>query len=604
MGLIKLALLVLLSLGVCHAQEQVTVRLNEQGIMKVLRLAVQYNTSSKDSKTVIIPKNIYKFTIPKSQFSTNPIIPIVNEISDLNLNRDLDFYLNTADIKVNADVNVNSLKSEISNSHENGFDIKLGLSFSKISVNAPSLSLCEDKQRGSTNCGSGLKMKLNTLNVVTMNRPASLSIKLRVKTDGKVARVNVQSVTSNLDTKEGPDLSINFKSIDVPRIAIVIDGQETELDTSKLKDEILKRKSFLAKKLLSFVSDFIAGDLVEMINVYLINKSVATSYQIYKKEKPESFDEFVYQRRYAALPDNTYVYIPRPLPPRFEANQDPSIAFMSELSKIIQSAQLGISLQKMSTPGNKDLELNGLISFMLNGAHINVRNTLGNSNRPLPRLDLSNYRSNDINLAISEPLINGVLDVANSTKLFQKIFESLSPVQGFSIKSVKFHFASNKAMTAVVNAQIDLNKLASDGITSWFKHLIAAWLERNNNNGIIYFPIEVSVVPVFKTLTNGGAGLELKVLSPFGSSDLPNNYNYPTNIPNMTSTVKKGVMEELRSSIEPHMNKTYSIDITKFLNQSGVVFFPKMISINQGAYLLMGLDINDIKFNSTNPNLR
>ena len=587
-----------------HAQDQMALRLNEQGIMKILRMAVQYNASNKESKTIVIPKNIYKFTIPKSKFETNPIIPIVNEISDLNLNKDLDFFLNTSDIKVNGDVDINSLKSEILNSHDNGFDVNLNLNFSKISVNASTLSLCEDDLRGTNNCGSGLKLKLNSLSVVTINKPVSLSIRLRVKTDGKVARVIVHSVNSNLDLNEGPTLSINFNSIDVPRISIVIDGQETELDTSKLKDEILKRKNFLAKKLLGFVADFVANDLAEMINVYLINKSVATSYQIYKKEKPVKFDEFLYQRRYAAVPDNTYVYVPKPLPQKFEADQDPSISFMNELSKIIQSAQLGISLQKITTPGNKDLELHGLMSFMLNGSRIHVRNKLGNSNRVLPRLDLSNYRNNDINLAISEPLINGALDVANSTQLFQKIFESMSPVQGFSIKSVKFHFASSKAMVAVVNAQIDLNKLASDGMTSWFKNLIAAWLERNNNNGIIYFPIEISVLPLVKTFPNGGAGLDLKVLSPFGSSSLPNNYNYPTNVGNMTSTVKKGVMAELRSSIEPYMNKTYSVDLTKFLNQSGVVFFPKMISINQGAYLLMGLDISDIKFNSTNPNLR
>lgn len=604
MWLLRFIFVFLISFSFAVAQEQVAVRLNEQGIMKILRLVVQYNTSSKDSKTIIIPKNIYKFTVPKSKFSSNPIIPIVNEISDLNLNKDLNFYLNTADIKVNGDVDMSSLKSEILNSHDHGFDVKLGISFSKISVNAPSLSLCEDKQKGTKNCGSGLKLKLNTLNIATTNRPVSLSIKIRVKTDGKVARVSVQNVSSNIESGDSPSLSINFKSIDVPRIAIVIDGQETELDTSRLKDEILKKKNFLAKKLLSFVGDFIANDLAEMINVYLVNKSIATSYQIYKKEKPVKFDEFIYQQRYASPQDNTYVYIPRPLPPKFNGDQDPSIEFMNELSKIIESAQLGISLNKMSTPGNKDLELHGLISFMLNGSHISVRNTLGNSNRPLPKLDLSPYRKNDINLAISEPLINGVLDVANSTKLFQEIFESMSPVQGFSIRSVKFHFSSNKTMTAVVNAQIDLNRLASDGITSWFKNQIAAWLERNNNNGKIYFPIEVSVIPVIKNLSNGGAGLDLKVLSPFGSSSLPNNYNYPTNIPNMTSTVKKGVMAELRSSIEPHMNKTYSVDLTKFLNKSGVVFFPKMLSINQGAYLLLGLDIKDIKFNSKNPNLR
>lgn len=602
----KLALIFTLLTGQVFAQEQMVLRLNEQGIMKILRMAVQYNTATKESRTVSIPQNIYKFTIPKKQLLSNPIIPVVNEISDLNMNRDLDFYFNTSEIKVSGNVDVKSLKSQIFNSSESGFDVKLTLNLPQIVLNGARLSLCETKQRNTKNCGSGLKATMNQLRITTVSRPVVLSIVLRLKTDGKVARVSVRSVDSNLDDKAAPGLDINFKSIDIPRIAIVINGQETELDTSRLKNEIMKRKSFLAKKLLSFAGDFIANDVAEMINVYLVNKSVATSYQIYKKENSfAKFDEFLASRTTNAA-DGTYVRPPVMLYnlKNQSAAVDPMAPLMAQISEIIRNAQLGIALKKIATPGNKDIELSGLVSFMLNNRRINVRNALGNSARKLPALNLDSQRNNDITLAISEPLINGALDVANSTHLFQEIFEEISPVQGFSIKSVKIHFQNERALVAVVNAQVDLKKMKSKGIKSWFKNKIAAWLERNNNNAVIYFPIEVQVVPVFKRLANGGTGLDLKVLSPFNYVNLPNRFNYPSNVPDMTETVKDGVMDELKESLEPHTNKTYSVDLTKFLNQSGVVFQPKTISINQNAYLMMNLDVVDIKFNSKNPNQR
>ncbi len=598
----KLALFLAFFSGQLFAQEQMALRLNDKGIMKILKMAVRYNTATKESRTVVIPQNIYKFTIPKSKLLSNPIIPVINEISDLNMNRDLDFYFNTSDIKITGSVDEKSLKSTIFNSTASGFDIKLSLNLPQIVVTGPRLSLCEDKQKYAKNCGTGLKASINQLKIVTTQRPVVLTMVLRLKTDGKVARVTVRSVDSNLEAKTAPNLDINFKSLDIPRIAIVINGQENELDTSKLKNEILKRKSFLAKKLLSFAGDFIANDVAEMINVYLINKEIATSYQVYRKDvKPVNFDEFISARQYYNLPDGTYVRPPVIFPP---GKVDPMGNMLSRISEIVRKAQVEVGLKKISTPGNKDIELAGLINFMLNGKQIRVKNTLGNSTKLLPKLDLTPYRTSDINLALSEPLINGALDVVNSTKLFQEVFEAVSPVQGFSIKSVRVHFANNKALVAVVNAQVDLKKLKSSGVKQWFKNNIAAWLERNNNNSVIYFPIEVMVLPVFKALPGGGSGLDLKVLSPFVGGVLPNRYNYPTNVPHMTDTVKEGVMDELKDSLEEHTNKTYNVDLTKYLNQSGVVFLPKSISINQGAYLLMNMDIVDIKFNSKNPNQR
>ena len=578
------------------AQEQMVLRLNEKGLMKILKLGLQYNSGEKGSRTLIIPKNIYKFTVPKANLVSNPIVPIINEISDLNMRRDLDFYFNTSDIKVSGTADEKSLKAQIFNSNENGFDLKLSLNLPSLTVNGAKLSLCEDKQRNSKNCGSGLKATISNLRIATRGRPVSLSIVLRLRTDGKVARVSVRSVDSNLEGKYAPALDINFQSLEVPRIAIVINGEETELDTSRLKEQLLNYRSYLGKKLLSFAGEFIANDVAEMLNVYLVNKSIATSFQLYRKNNPVKFDEFLSDREYGRI-DNTYFrpsyYVPKAQP-----------SFLEEIADLIQKAQVDVALKDISTPGNKDVQLSGLLNFMLNGKEIRVRNTLANSNRTLPALNLSTQRNSDLNLAISEPLLNGILDVANSQNLFQKIFEATSPVPGFSVRNVKLHFNGNRSIIAVVNAQIDLKKISSKGVTQWFKNRIAAWLERNNNNSIIYFPIEVSVMPSFTKLKNGHAGLDLKVLSPFNYAELPNRFHYPSNVPEMTETVKDGVMEELRASLEPHTNKTYSVDLTKFLNKSGVIFHPKAISISQGAYLLMNLDIADLKFNSKNPNQR
>lgn len=600
MKLWGLILIPILISGHLFAQEQMVLRLNEKGIMKILQLGLQYNTAAKDSQMVVIPQNIYKFTIPKEKLIANPIVPLLNEISDLNLNHDLDFYFNTSDIKIQGNVDGKSLKTKIFNSHDNGFDIRISLNLPQLLVNGNSLSLCEDRELETSNCGNGLKVSLSNLQIMTLGKPVTLDIVLRLKTDHQVARVSVLSVVTNLEGEGSPDLDINFKSIDIPPITIFVNGQKTELDTSKLKSEIFKFKLFLSRKLMTFAADFIANDMAEMINLYLVNKEVATTFQLYRKDQAMNFNEFLNKRDLYPI-DRTNMDPPI-LDPRMPIT--PLNAMFVQIADLVRSAQLDIILNKIKTPENKDIELSGLVNFVLNGKHIKVKNTLGNSRASLPQIDLSPYREYDVNLAISETLINGVLDLADSTKLFQQIFKLASPVQGVSIRNVKAHFLGNKSLVAVVNTEVDLKKLKSVGVTQWFKNGIAAWLERNNNNSIIYFPIEVPIVPIFKLLPTGGTGLELKILSPFNYSQLPNRFNYPTNVPNMTDTVKNGVMEELRSSLEPHTNKNYNIDLTKYLNQSGVVFLPKSISINQGAYLLLNLDIVELKFNSKNPNQR
>lgn len=263
----KALVIVLLAFSsLAYSQEQLAVRLNENGLMKIMQLALKYNTGTAGSKTVVVPQNIYKFTIKQKDLAANPVVGVVNEISNLNLTKDLNFYLHTSDIKVTGVVDQKSLSTSISNSGPEGFDLKLSINLTKVSVNGPSMSICEDRQKKAKKCGYGLKTTITGLKITTLNRPVILTANLRVSVKKGLASVKVLSVKSNLESKTPPTLNINFTSVEIPKIVIVINDQETELDTSRMREQILERKAFLGKKLMAFAGEFIAEDLAEMIN--------------------------------------------------------------------------------------------------------------------------------------------------------------------------------------------------------------------------------------------------------------------------------------------------------------------------------------------------
>ena len=386
-----------------------------------------------------------------------------------------------------------------------------------------------------------------------------------------------------------------------------------------------------------------------MINVYLNNTKIATTVEVYHRNAPSSFQEIDYKPRfYTTAVDNTYVRpaiviapikikLPAPSspvngnkvspvfydpykvaidntyvkPPVMYASYQAKPAvdvmkvLMDQFSQVVRHAQIDLSLKKLKTPLNKDVELSGLLNFVLNHTTFKVKNTLGNSARVLPALDLSANRGHDINLAISEPVINGALDLVNSTGLFNDLLEEVSDVGGLSINSLKLHFTYSNSLKAVANVAIDLKKVRTsiwNDPIGWAETGIGAWLERNNNNGIIYFPLEIEVVPVVTNdISTGGVRLSIKIKSAFNGEKLLNTYNYPSNVGDMFNIVRKGVLKKLHAQLDQYANKNFEIDLTKFLNQSGVEFLPKSIVFNQAAYMLVNLDIKDIKFNSTNP---
>lgn len=632
-GFVVLVLLVCFNL---HAQDHFNLQINDKGLLKIFQMAIKYNTSSTNKKSFVVPGDLYKFTVKKKDLLSNPIIPILNEISDINLNKDLDFYFATSDIKIDGGVDQKSLKVRILNSNVEGFDLQLSLSLNEIKISSPAMSLCENRFKKS--CGKGLKTVVKDLRINTFKKPVVISAQARLTFKDGLAGMKIVNVSTNLEGKNSPLLNINFKSLEVPQISIVIDGQETVLDTSKLKDEILARKSYLSKKLLAFAADFVASDVVEMINVYLVNKKFSTSFEVYRRDNPNAtFDEFLTDSQYRDFSEATYIRPALNLNPsnsvsRYDYDQSayervfprdntyvkpvtiyrasrPEPDYMSilskEISEIIKQAKVDVSLKKVTTPADKDIQLSAALGFILNNKKINVINTISNSSIPLPALENEaiGIIKPDLRFTISEPVINGSLNLINSTGLFSEFLDKATDIPGFSLKSVKIHFTKSNSLALIVNSNLDLKKLRASFLNNpskWIKNKLAAWLERNNNNSVIYFPIEIEVQPTIKNV-NGVAKLDLFVRSPFDGVQLRNNFNYPSNVDNMTNTVREGVMEELKVSLGGMTNKYYTLDIEKYLNQSGVVFAPRHISFTQSAYMNLYLDIVDIKFDSKNP---
>ena len=597
------------------AQEQVAVRVSDKGLIKTMEMAVKYGSGGKKGTSYTIPKDLYSFKIKAKDLLSNPIVPLLNEISNLNLKKDLPFYLETSPIIIKGKVDEKSINSKIVKQSKDGFDVQVSVNVPTLTVTAADLSLCETKTKAKR-CGQGLKASIKNLSIFLKGTPVRVNATFRIRTKDDVAKVQLLGISTNLKAKNGPKLGINFGQVIVPPIYISINNQETELDTSKLRDEIVKRKQFLSEELLDFVADFMSSDLAEMVNSYLVKESVRTSVTVLNYERPTpNFRELDYEDRFPkAAVDNTYVYVPRYNLPNLNSGtslkpipkSDPIKEVLAEIAKVVHSAQAKMEVASISTPSAKDIEVAGNIEFSLNKQSMKVGTRVGNSNRALPDLDLSGYRKNDVTLAISEPVLNAAFDLASQNKLFQVLMDKYAYTKGFYVKNVKIHFSSRdhqniSKIYVVANAEINLKQISSNGTLSWIKNKIGAWLERNNNKSVLYFPLQLEIIPTLERDKAGALVLKARVNSPFTSKNiLKNDYNYASNVEKATETVRDAVIEQLQDAFKDVVNKDYVVDLSSFLNQSGVEFTPKTLTVWDSGYLILGIDIKDINFNQLN----
>jgi hypothetical protein len=585
-------LLLLTCLLGAKAQDHFGVSVGHQGVQQIIQSLLK-NTNVQN-KTIKIPKDLHEITIKQKDLLSNPLISALNQISNINLNKDLKIYLKTSDILINTVPDPQSFNIKLENVTSDGFDVRLGLNLSKIHLHTPSIELCESRTNNkSLKCGQGLRVSISDVSVKTLKRPVDLKIQLKIQLRDGLANAKVLKVQSNLGSKISPKLDIDFKKLQVPRIAIIIDGQETELDTSTLEKKLLEKKEYLAFKLLEFTSDFIASDLAAGLNKYLKDKNLSTTISLFKKETKSSDLELMFAPSPYEKRNN--LFIP------FENGQIPAEEIfrniLDSLSEVIRQARLDLTVKSLNSTDDQGIMIKGIFDFILNQTRFNVGVQLGNSSRTMPPLHLNINSKDHFAFAISEPVLNGALDLANSTGLFKEILDQFIKEQSISLRDLKLHFFTPQSFKFVSNVSIDLKMLRQSfwrNPIAWAETEIGIWLERNNNNSVIYFPLEFEIIPVVFYTNEGEAKLSLKVLSAFEGDTLRNTYNYPSNVGNMYQVVRRAVIKKLKAQMDQFENKEFEVDISKFTQKSGIKFRAKNIEFIDQAYIKVSGDILDV----------
>ncbi len=600
------------------AQDQLMIRVNQSGILSVMESALEYNQSGQGRTGFQVPAGIYDFKIKREDIQANPIVKIMQEISDVNLNRDLPFYLYNSIVNVNGGIDKTSLRTAVTNYTARGFDLKISFAINQLNLKASELSLCE-KKRG-TRCGTGLKATFRN-NTIALRSGSKIQAEANFKVDmtSTQAKMRLVSVQSNVNTRNGPRIDINIGSVVVPPISIIINGQEAELDTSNLRAELMARKEFLANKLLEFSAEFIAEDLAEMVNKALKNQCLPTQLRIIEiasQDVPSSRGGFQ-QQPYVIAADNTRVVRPRidysfQASSVFPGDNRPAPTFMEllqrDLASIIKSAKFDLNLKSIRSPLNQDLEIRANGEFVLNQRRWRVLDTVGNSTRKLPALNVDTIinRQDHFAIVLGEPVVNGSLDLLQSMGVFQKVLEAQAKISGVSVNSIKLHFKSGATpaqdrLFAIGNLKVKLREIDADGIMGWVKRAIAVWLERNNNNAILNFPVQFEVIPRFATQRDGSVKLFLRVNSPFvNPTTLRNDYKYPNNVVSATEIVQENVIEILKESMGEYVNREFEFPLDDYLNLNGVSLQPKRMSMLQSGYLMVSANIKKIDFNKLN----
>lgn len=613
-----MALLLCLFSSALLAQDQLMIRVNQTGILSVMESALEYNQRGQGRTGFQVPAGLYDFKVKRADLQANPIVRILQEVSNVDLNRDLPFYLYNSVVNVDGGIDKASLRTAVSNYTAQGFDLKITFAINKLSLRANELSLCENK-RG-RRCGNGLKATFrNSTVALRSGSRINAEANFKVDTTSTQAKMRLVRVTSNLNTRNGPRIDINIGSVVVPPISIIINGQEAQLDTSNLRAEIMARKEFLANKLLEFSAEFIAEDLSEMVNKALKNQCLPTQLRIIEianQDVPAPRGGFRSQP-YVIAADNTRVVRPRidysiQSPSVFPGDNRPAPTFMEllqrDLASIIKSANFDLSLKSIRSPLNQDIEIRANGSFVMNNRRWRVLDTVGNSTRKLPALNVDTIinRQDHFAVVLGEPVVNASMDLLQGMGVFQKVLEAQGKIGGVSVNSIKLHFksgatAAQDRLFAIGNLKVKLREIDADGIMGWVKRAIAVWLERNNNNAILNFPVQFEVIPRFATQRDGSVKLFLSVNSPFvNPTTLKNDYNYPNNVVSATKVVQESIVEILKENMGEYVNREFEFPLDQYLNMNGVSLQPKRMSMLQSGYLLVAADIKKIDFAKLN----
>lgn len=669
--LTKLILLFFAVNSVAMAQH-IGASITNKGIQTILTSAINsYSNGNKSMKKMIVPKGTIYDRINKQFFDTNPIVSKIRQFINFEQNEDLVFYFSWSPITIDTNLVPKSLKVNVSGEQRH-FSAAIKFSLNKLNISGRYLEICElkkwkcDKNNALYGRFNGYSLRLNRGSQIDI--AAVIDVKVtngHVEIKMKHFFTNLKKPTTNterslyakygISTSNMAKFDITFDDFVIPPPTMTINGNSFDLDVSKLKDAILSEKQYLSSQLATFAGRFVTKDLTNILNKDFFKKlkDLKTTINLLDYDETQAYNlSFADYRQpirnsnyTAAAIDNTYVAPTldyRLINQRLEKSPTFMEQLQGALKMLIHQASFDLTYTRTKTKDDKDLLVDFSSAVELNHYKRKLTTSLRNGKGKLkyPSFNGVDTKKYDIGIAISEPLVNGVLALADKENLIQNIIDEVAPMPGVYINNVRMHFEegknitykiqnndskridipsmavdntyvapsdkeprevynpktkkyktiqyrSNDAIVAVVNMKVNLYEQASDGVGEWIENQLGGLLE----GGWVWFPIEVKFYPQI-VKEEGKIYIELHASDPFTYNGLRNTYGYPYK--DMKNIVHKGLLKKLKNMLKPTLLYLPRVDISSYLSFPGIEIQPVSVYVKKTGHLLITANITKL----------
>lgn len=356
-----------LSFGQAKPQH-IGTQLNTEAVRLLIKSGLDLMNGGKEDSTIGFAKGgmVHKLTYENPQFDN--LFSIVNELFSVDVNQGLNVNVYYSAGTVQATVLPEEFIFSVKKLSTEKFQIDINGKVRDLKASLPALSFCTN-----TSCKGGNYVKFRSLSLATsatsipIDLKASFEVSLTQnvstvkgrKVTNKVAQIKVLSTSSNLSTKGGPKVVLNYfkglyKNEEWPVISSIQVGPSNlglSLTSKDLVTELDLYKNQLGSMIVKKASDFIAKDLAKFLNDVLKDKKFSPEYwgtfelksdldlSAIQSEDVESTPTYLSQVEPMAQ-DNTYVYH-APIP-------EPEESAWSYFSTLIKEVKYGIMLSDVN----------------------------------------------------------------------------------------------------------------------------------------------------------------------------------------------------------------------------------------------------------------
>lgn len=605
------------------SKNHMALKLGNNGLKTILAEVVEHYRGSNERSIIVLPSESFTGTVQKEMINENPIIRKLKNFVEININENLNFHVKWTPITIEAKLAEKNIEIETFGKGKN-FDTTFKLDIEELVIKGSKIEFCEYEKKDKTcNSVNGLYGRFDNYEIrLKDGELIQTLIKTNIRVRDGIVKIDFDKLVSNLISQkskidkmdmsrfqmntEAPKFWLNFESFAMPPPVLIFNGNRIEIETKEIGDALLQEREFLANLLTGFAGEFVAKDLVNLFNNKIISKidEIKTTYQLidYDKYKQNS-------KRFLELMDKSTKEALLFL--KNEHSGYPENDFLGVISNIfrrtIHQVKSDLVFNEMNTIDAQDLVAYFDTDLVVNDKKIQVGSKVWNGRKKFGKINFEKIEFDyDFALAISEPLINTFAKTAVNTGLVNEVFQELIAMDGVKIEDLNFHVISNQdgctfdRLKVVTNLRVKMSELKRN---SWMDHIsfkLGEYLESEwggdwnplPKEQDLYFPLEIDFIVSLRN-DDGKTTIYLNSESPFGGGEFRNTFNYP--IKNMSGMVQDALLEKLKSTLEPHLDRTHGIDITDYVNAiPGIELVPNHLLLSERGHIVLTFDINKI----------